>query len=159
MRHTALKHVVCRIVCVEVIKEFTEGLERLTRVEDDDPIDEVDIPAVKRPMKCFFGDFGRALDIACVRDTLEFADKLNRVIHVFEDVRTDSVGKCAVFEGQMVCIGNDKRSVNDQITAALGIVKEKAIYQDVGTWVGIFATADFKHKPLLGRVESLFHTA
>ena len=56
MRHAALKNVVSRIMCVEVVKEFTEWLERLTRVQDDDTVDEVDIPTVERPMKCFFGN-------------------------------------------------------------------------------------------------------
>jgi hypothetical protein len=59
----------------------------------------------------------------------------------------------------MMRIGHNKGAINDQIPTALGIVKQKAVNQDIGTRVGVFAAADFKHEPLLGRVESLFHTA
>jgi hypothetical protein len=58
----------------------------------------------------------------------------------------------------MMGIGYNKWAVDDQITAAFGIIKEKTVYQNIRTRIRVFATADFKHETLLGWVESLFHT-
>lgn len=59
--HTALKQVICRIIRIQIVKEFTKRLVRLTGVEHNRIADEIDIPAMKRPVKETLCDFGWTL--------------------------------------------------------------------------------------------------
>jgi hypothetical protein len=76
---------------------------------------------------------------------------------MLEDVGTDGIGKHSVFEGEMVCIGHDNRTIDDNIAATFGIIKQKFVDKNIGAWVGIITTADFEDQALGGRIQVLFH--
>jgi hypothetical protein len=59
----------------------------------------------------------------------------------------------------MMGICDHNRAVDDNITATFGIIKEKFVDQNVGTWIRVIATTDFEDQARFGRVEVLFHAA
>ncbi len=159
MRHTALKQVVGWIIGIQIIKKLAKRLVWFTGVEHNRIADEIDVPAMKRPVKESFSNFGRTLDVASLGYPCEFGDELFGVVHVLEYVRANGVVKRTITKGKMMRICNHNRAIDDNITATFGIIKEKFVDQNVGTWIGVVATTDFEDLARLGLEEELFHAA
>jgi len=63
---------------------------------------------------------------------------------MFEDMEADDVIERFIFEGELVRIGNDQRAIDTQVAAALGVIFDEAIDEDIGARIRSIAAPDLQ---------------